>query len=102
MDEITRFLEHVDSILELTKPVYTAGEKTAVYFTLLNKFEINELESINLQREILKRDVGIPSISFYKGIVYTVIISNPWDIDEEGNIVAPTETDDKECIINNL
>ena len=27
-EELNRFLEHVDSILELTKPVYAAGERT--------------------------------------------------------------------------
>ncbi len=102
-DELIRFLNHVDSVLELLKPIYKAGERTAVYFTLLNKFDIDEKDSEHLQQEILKRDTETPAISYYQNKVYTVIISNPWTIDKDGIITRHvSEVSDRECVISNL
>ena len=102
-EELERFLNHVDSILELTKPVYEAGERTAVYFTLLNKFNIGETEGESIQNEIIARDLETPSISFYQDKVYTVIISNPWKLNEDGTITRPDKSGEpRECVINTL
>lgn len=101
--ELSRFLEHVDSVLELVKPVYETGERTAVYFTLLNKFDIDESESEELQKEIMKRDTETPAISYYQNKVYTVIISNPWTLNEDKTITRSVkENDNRECVINSL
>lgn len=102
-NELSRFLTHVDSVLELVKPVYEIGERTAVYFTLLNKFDIDESEAQELQQEIMKRDTETPAISYYQNKAYTVIISNPWTITEDGTITRTVnENDDRECVVNNL
>lgn len=94
MSELKRFIKHVDQILELAKPIYKEGERAAVYFNLLDKFNIPEEDVEELTIAMIERDCELPSISIYQDKVYTVIISSPWKLDEDGEVIRPERTEE--------
>jgi len=94
-------LKHIDTIIQLSKPIFENGAKCAIYIDLWNMFEISENELEILKIEFAKRDHNKPMISIFNGLLYNVTFPSPWLIDE-GNVIAPNKIDDTSCEIQDL
>lgn len=100
MNEVERFINHVDDVRFASREIFKLGASCALYFDLSNKYEIPESELELLKSEISKRDHGTPSITIHQNKILHVIISKPWTIDIFGNIKETIEII-TECVINN-
>ena len=77
-NDIRRFLEHADEVLEIAKGIYDLGESCSVYLRVGEYYEIPESEKELMETELKKRDVGTPELDWWKGFLDSVKINNPW------------------------
>ena len=77
-NDVRRFLEHVDEVLEVAKGIYDLGENCRVHFSVYDYYEIPESWNDFIEDELKKRDSGTPEIEWWKGRLYDVKINNPW------------------------
>lgn len=77
-NDIRRFLEHVDEVLEVARGIYDLGERCTVHFLVEEYYEIPESEKEFMETELKKRDSGAPVLEWWKGYLESVRINNPW------------------------
>lgn len=100
-NNIQDVLNHIDDVIETSRVIYEKGAQCALYFNLLQKFDIHVELIDELEIEIAKRDHEKAMISHYQGKIYNVTITTPWRWDDL-ELIKSDKVDDLTCIIQDL
>jgi len=99
---LDHLLDHIDTCIMLSKPIFEEGARCAIYINLWNKYDIDIKELKILEPEIAKRDHNTAMISTFEGKVYTITLTNPWKRDETGEVAPVNKTENLNCNIQDL